>query len=842
MSVFQKDEPSRSGCEEILRELEAISAQPRIDPNSQDILQEVENKSRRVDELFRQGRFIDARVLEDERLHALIKLYGLKDERTVESLETLVDILFQLKDNDRASKTLDVVISLRLIIQGPEHRSTLASIGSKVAQLHVLGRTSEAEHLGSNLIMICKNSLTPSDPVTLRVMSNLSSIYTSKGDYNLAETLCQAVLQVREKTLPYDHIDRVTSMVNLSGIYFGQERWLDASSLLALVLTIRRRTHGDESPLTIKVAHQMEYAYRKLGYWQNIETIQLLILNSSRKNHEEGHQSVQDAMLSLVETYIHTGAWEKATEMIKSLLRIKRLKLPPRHPEVLQLESYLKIVLDNFPNGVHPPSETSLSIYRPLNVASRNIRLVLIKKGLQESELNATLIDASLDKPPPYEALSYVWGDRRDPGSLVLNGRQMDITRNLQDALIQLRFESQDRLLWVDAIYINQEDVKERSHQVQLMRFIYTKARRTIAWLGKASRDSDLAMNLLAKLETSPTPISLMLRTLRDSSGVVVFRSLLQLFREREYWKRLWIIQEIFCSTNLILHCGELSVNYATLEKISSPFLSALDQFGTSSGMEKYGQTVYDLISAILHFSWTKDLGHAPQNEKLSDLLFSYRHCNCTNPRDRVYALIGISHLRNSNHPGLKIDYSKSVSEVYRVAVQAIIEETKELDIFYLVSEPSIDPETGIYRARQPDLPSWAPDLNCHVGFTVSLRTPFPDARASGKSQAKVRFSSDGTVLTVTGYGIASVDRSSARFERTCRRQKDVIRHLLGWRLTTQQHMGISPESDQDPRLGRFYELIHNGRAFTANDKDMWRRWLLNFSDSKLAEAYQLFL
>jgi hypothetical protein len=415
----------------------------------------------------------------------LIALHGLENEQTVESLETLSSILFSMDQNDRAGKLLDAVIVLRCKIQGEKHRNTLASVASKVGQLHLLGRTSEAELLGSKLVEVCKESPTPDDAATLRAMSNLASIYTSKGDYANAVKLCNEVLQIRKRTLPHDDIDTVRSMVNLSGIYFGQERWLDASSLLESVLTIRRRTLGDGHPLTIQVARQLEYAYLKLERWKEIETVQLMILSSARKSHGEDHPIVQNAIESLILTYMENRAWKKATEMMERLLHIKKGVLPHDHSEALKLQSDLGLLLNKFPNGEYPMSDAASSIYLPLNHEARSIRLVSIKKGTQDSVLHANLLHVSLDNAPSYEALSYVWGEMRNPGRLTLNGLEMAITNNLEGTLLQLRSEMDDRLLWVDAICINQEDTKERSHQVQPMRVIYTTARRTLVWLGK---------------------------------------------------------------------------------------------------------------------------------------------------------------------------------------------------------------------------------------------------------------------------------------------------------------------------------------------------------------------
>jgi hypothetical protein len=215
--------------------------------------------------------------------------------------------------------------------------------------------------------------------------------------------------------------------------------------------------------------------------------------------------------------YMKNTAWKKATEMMERLLHIKKGALPPDHPDVLKLQSDLDLLLNKFPTGEYPMSDATPSIYRPLNHEARSIRLVSIKKGTQESALHANLFYVSLNNAP---------------GAFLCVGRYVqswtidakwEITNNLQGALLQLRSETDNRLLWVDTICINQEDTKERSHQVQLMRVIYTTARRTLVWLGRATAASDLAMEFLAELEAHLSPDDVALRTMKDLRETLCF-------------------------------------------------------------------------------------------------------------------------------------------------------------------------------------------------------------------------------------------------------------------------------------------------------------------------------
>ncbi|KAJ4289069.1 hypothetical protein N0V90_011411 [Kalmusia sp. IMI 367209] len=66
---------------------------------------------------------------------------------------------------------------------------------------------------------------------------------------------------------------------------------------------------------------------------------------------------------------------------------------------------------------------------------------------------------------------------------MILNNKHISVTKNLYDALRHIRSENSNREIWVDALCINQADVKERNHQVSLMGDIYSSAELVINWL-----------------------------------------------------------------------------------------------------------------------------------------------------------------------------------------------------------------------------------------------------------------------------------------------------------------------------------------------------------------------
>ncbi|KAK8101332.1 HET-domain-containing protein [Apiospora kogelbergensis] len=134
------------------------------------------------------------------------------------------------------------------------------------------------------------------------------------------------------------------------------------------------------------------------------------------------------------------------------------------------------------------PSTSSHEIYQPLDPAKDEIRLVRILPCASHTEpLELQLDVCSLRSDEgAFEALSYTWTTPFETGlrDVMLCGRAHSVTANLYAALRRLRRKSSSRVMWIDAICINQDDLAERASQVALMKQVYSKARQVLIWLG----------------------------------------------------------------------------------------------------------------------------------------------------------------------------------------------------------------------------------------------------------------------------------------------------------------------------------------------------------------------
>ncbi|KAF8851952.1 HET-domain-containing protein, partial [Acephala macrosclerotiorum] len=163
--------------------------------------------------------------------------------------------------------------------------------------------------------------------------------------------------------------------------------------------------------------------------------------------------------------------------------------------------------------------------------------------------IEGSIATYDLQDEPDYDALSYAWGPKDLSAHLTLNNELFPVSQNLFAALRQICHDQRKtgrlRKLWVDTICINQSDSAEKSHQVVLMRDIYSHANMVLAWIGAPDHLSALAFDTLEKfaVDDGTTDGSATCRQLEDAAEER--RAAIQLFLERGYFFRMWIVQEV---------------------------------------------------------------------------------------------------------------------------------------------------------------------------------------------------------------------------------------------------------------------------------------------------------
>jgi hypothetical protein len=289
--------------------------------------------------------------------------------------------------------------------------------------------------------------------------------------------------------------------------------------------------------------------------------------------------------------------------------------------------------------------------YTPL-CRAREIRVVTLMQGSGDDPIHCKL--ENVDFTQRYEAVSYEWGPRGDKEYIYLNDIPFMIRKNLYDALRHYRRSRWDRVLWIDALCINQKDKPEKNKQLRMMGTIYSQAWDTLVWLGLARDDSDLAISHLKKIGLNDQDASLAMIGSREEPHKRAMRAVLALC-DRTYWQRIWVVQEIRLARQITICCGNKTIAGETF-MLAGKIIQSAFNIKITRLLQQIGD---GLASKIMDYSQFRDL-------RLKDWLITTRESKSSDPKDKVYALVNLA--TDCRSSGLRLDCSTtvSVSQVYK--------------------------------------------------------------------------------------------------------------------------------------------------------------------------------
>lgn len=287
---------------------------------------------------------------------------------------------------------------------------------------------------------------------------------------------------------------------------------------------------------------------------------------------------------------------------------------------------------------------------------------------------------------PEFTAVSYTWADSDGNRSLseeIFLGDwwiPLPITPNCAAALNRLRSGHQAQTFWIDSICINQVSTEEKSHQVRLMRDIFSRATSVTIFLGadEDTQDARLLKRTSESLFYSGCQEDIIWDALRDHVAV---RALF----DRPYWSRVWVVQEVLLSKKATVLLGKTAVPLQSLLKARL--------------LEHDGSTRLFNVPPWLQLGRALPIGDF---HGLSKLLTETSTCLATDPKDMVFALLGL--VQGAHLEGLVADYSRSIYEI-RIGIAA----------YFLIRHGQINIlKSAVFDARQnesliPGSPSWIP-------------------------------------------------------------------------------------------------------------------------------------
>jgi hypothetical protein len=364
--------------------------------------------------------------------------------------------------------------------------------------------------------------------------------------------------------------------------------------------------------------------------------------------------------------------------------------------------------------------------YEPLRKGE--IRLLALEPAASvlDSAVTCSLKHVSIEDDIEYGSLSYVWGDPGNVTPVACDGGEINVTVNLHSALRHLRYTEQVRILWVDAICINQSDLEERSQQVLLMASIYRQARGVLVWLGEETEDVKfsfesikMANSFFPPPEAEFTDEATMRQAITEDAYALSDEGKPNLFEydwnpivcllRRPWFERKWVIQELAHAREAALIIGNMSQDWILLATLvnSMVFFGLPPQFIDT--LEKNAFS--------LHFPPMNHVAIMQRMRKLRvysqigiaeigilDLLWGTRNFKCFDPKDQIIAILSLVEDVEDKDEEITPNYRIDTEAYFKqVAAWAILKQNS-IRLLSFISNPS---------ASSPlSLPSWVPDFS----------------------------------------------------------------------------------------------------------------------------------
>ncbi|OTB06446.1 hypothetical protein M426DRAFT_20900 [Hypoxylon sp. CI-4A] len=358
----------------------------------------------------------------------------------------------------------------------------------------------------------------------------------------------------------------------------------------------------------------------------------------------------------------------------------------------------------------------------PLDPSRKETRLFKLLPGDYEEEVRVELFAASVElETPTFKAISHAWDLKGPQKYISVNGSQFEISQNVFSATHAVNY-------WIDTICINQADIPERNSQVLLMSNIFSKSSKVLVWLGDGNENTNVAitgMHLFKRwtmyaeissplLDPKPQKLPARFQFYLESMSISLPRFLQGIWDifGRAWFRRTWTLQEVVLAQNdpLIL-CGDSSLSWNCLTTAQSYLPYVLSSMAHNLKLPREFRThafIRNLFKLNAPFDARRLYQRScklPGRGTATDLyflsLFTYhtKEQLCTDPRDKIYGLLGLIPERTRRY--IQVDHTRSIKDVYTNLFSLLIQERDGFQVLSRATVPGLD--------EIPGWPTWLP-------------------------------------------------------------------------------------------------------------------------------------
>jgi Heterokaryon incompatibility protein (HET) len=368
-------------------------------------------------------------------------------------------------------------------------------------------------------------------------------------------------------------------------------------------------------------------------------------------------------------------------------------------------EHHVTCSVGEMPTGKRSGYALSDYQHKPLSSSPKQIRLIRLQASPMLRDVVKCEIETfNIDKAPAYEAISYAWGDASDLTHVKVGVRhRLLITKSLEAALRYIRHPDKERLLWADAVCIDQNNTAEKNEVVARMHNIYHDAQQVIVWLGQPVRPWSfrVILDMPDKIrEQGPLyfrgPCQIENRLNKNARDLVKFGQL-------SWFSRGWVLQEVCFARQIQVQYGRHLLSWEHFEKVATKLALLLPDFlalQPPRDMRTFipiREAITGVIEARLRVL------HKEQAMTLASLL-PFARTKCTSdPRDKIFAFLNLLPFVPSS---LQVNYDLGAKTIFITVAQLLMREDVGLRLLAECEFTS----SSLPEGNAACIPSWVPN------------------------------------------------------------------------------------------------------------------------------------
>lgn len=406
--------------------------------------------------------------------------------------------------------------------------------------------------------------------------------------------------------------------------------------------------------------------------------------------------------------------------------------------------------------GLVVGQDNSCYEYEPLD--PHQIRLLHVKQS-DDLQLSIGIVD--LNSNPQYVALSYAWEEQKPRHRISCGSSSYILVTDSVLSMLKFWHASREEHgappIWIDAVCINQSDNSEKSTQVQLMSRIYSQAKQVWVSLGDGNELLEQVVEQAAEIRDLIHVLHVVIqtRTSFDFSKLPGphWVGLGDLFLA-PWFNRVWTMQEAILASDLRLRVGTKSCDFKIISQVAEAAMKLhLVEILFPHGRTQEGEPKTTQFNAAFRLAMM-----VRQAKLFSDILTGHddpqlfwiwlrisRWKLCSDPRDRIFGLLGIvpAEIRKR----VTVDYTLSFEQVSMHFARACI--------------AVFGPETILYHCKAtdalPGCPSWVPNLATNMTLQWFENNPAFCASRAPEICHSLLEDDDGLRLVLRGYIVDEV-------------------------------------------------------------------------------------